>query len=480
MQTRGWRPKGCLAWLSIGFVVLELIGILFVPGCGMLQLWVVNLVSQGQLARLMPAIYNPFEGPPGPYVSNPVQTGAFYRQNILYLSGPNGGTGAYRVSDGHFLYTTGGLPGTADERFLYTTSTTVASSPDTTVMATDTHGQQVWQYDAGHEGASSLQSVDGLLYYLGTSEYPATNEVVALNESNGGLAWRYNPGNGQQLSYIVANNQMYLMTSSALLAFDARSGHIRWQRSGSYNSLDGFFLDQATLYSLNHQGIQAINVNDGSLRWRVDYQGTFSQYFEPAFAGPVSASLSVMRPDGSLAALRLSDGQVRWHIPAFANPLNTSLQLENGLLYALQNSGSVIDAVDPQTGKLLWHISPQELLHVTQATFTIIGADQALLYLQARVAKGSSNSLLALDTSTGQLHWQKPLPPEATVVLTPQNISISSVVHRSNRPHTRWFTSIALPLYDCTETLHLQAISQQTGAQFWQQSKQETCVIDDY
>src|SRR5579884_1170463 len=154
--------------------------------------------------------------------------------------------------------------------------------------------------------------VDGVVYfstYIGQSG-PAN--VFALGASDGARLWEYHAGYNYVPTPVVADGLLYLDAPNGVVALHANDGTQAWHFTAGDNTYIATVVNDV-LYLSSHQGdsgpgtAYALRADDGSL---------LSQYksSKPLDAPNVINGVAYVGTwDGTIFALRASDGRLLWH-----------------------------------------------------------------------------------------------------------------------------------------------------------------------
>ena len=117
-------------------------------------------------------------------------------------------------------------------------------------------------------GATLWQYGDHDLFHAGV----ASGEMVYVTAQHSGT---------------VTDGQGKLTNPETVYALDAATGHLRWRfatQSGNYGTL---LASANTIYVHADDGIHALRVSDGTVRWHSDQQNNWTFFTPPPDAGPV-------------------------------------------------------------------------------------------------------------------------------------------------------------------------------------------------
>jgi len=261
----------------------------------------------------------------------------------------------------------------------------------------------------------SLSVADGIAY--ATSK---DGTVTAVRVNNGSLLWRHRLKEAVEESATVTNGVVYIASVTAaknslfltLNTLHTSNGSLLWSHTFSIDAptlLQLTVIDQEIFISTNVESL-AVRVRDGSLLWH-DIIPTELVEAPTVFNGVVY----VCTQDGSVNALRASDGSTLWQYKAKLSFGSSLPVVVDGMVYMFLEDGS-IDAVRTSNGSLLWHDSAQSLL----AGATAFVAD-GVIYISTL-----DGSMYALRASDGRTLWHVSVHTPAVV---PSMIVVGEVVY---------------------------------------------------
>jgi outer membrane protein assembly factor BamB len=288
---------------------------------------------------------------------------------------------------------------------------------------------------------------------------------------------------------------------STVSALDASTGQLRWKYTAEAQVQSVPVVDQNTLYvGASDQKVYALNVGDGSVRWKTDMDGQpyVIALQDGVLYGDIEQSTNGHVTPGPVFALNASNGALKW------------LSSNNGSFYGLVDNtvyataGSQLYALDPADGSVRWQFQ-------MGAQFGGLKVAQGQVYLLAAPrASGTPNVILyVLNASTGAQQWRYPSSPKdlenvsligaengAVYLVSSQQQNLSSLPlvlalnasdgsvlwqYTASDPTTS-FTATALDnsnLYLGTDGGVLLALSLQEGSVLWQTSVTQSSMNID-
>lgn len=293
-----------------------------------------------------------------------------------------------------------------------------------------------WTYRFAFEDGqqTTICEADGTVYCLDGDVDSAA--VFALDASTGTQRWETTGVMGSYAAPTVAGDTVYLTTlGPSLVALATSDGSQRW--SVPMVTADTPFAGPENASAITPAGslvlleiatsIFAADATTGALVWQ--QPRALDLRFEtnyPAFAAPVVAKGVVYAclEDGSMQALDLATGAVRWSRRIARTRIAETPALVNGTLYAGAGDGSCY-AVDTATGAVRWRTAlTSAVLDLSDPNFlsfvttTPIVADGTVYigsggYGAGEIETGFDNpatpigdSFMALDARTGAIRWQ--------------------------------------------------------------------------
>ncbi len=236
--------------------------------------------------------------------------------------------------------------------------------------------------------------------------------LYALNSMDGTVRWQTEA----DTYFVEAETVLVVDLQENLLRLDPQNGSLLWRQplppGSGYTRLD---VEGARVYAQLHFSgytqILAIDLLDGSILWE---QKARKASWTPLVMTEdllFYAHLDDRGTEPYLTALDNHTGAVRWQVQ-FPEKLfdRPELKLVEGQLYLLSElvkddqGQSILRAVDPVTGKLLWSLNEDQAL-----------GDILYQAQNGRVIVGTAHkSLLALNSESGVVLWQTELPAAAT------------------------------------------------------------------
>jgi glucose dehydrogenase len=222
------------------------------------------------------------------------------------------------------------------------------------------------------EAVGSPAADDTTAYFLSKS-----HEVLAIDAASGKVRWRRptnESGYGGTGATVVVSGSVVVVGDDNLLAFERRTGSLRWRFEPSEGYGPGFYLSYAAtadgvVYAGSPSGrVYAVEAETGRLRWStVVANDGKTTVFPPRFSGAFVAAgyTEFVAPNlGGVVLLAADTGRILWKRP-FLLPRDRSLSVNwaggpvfaNDLVVVSSGDGHV-HAYDVASGDERWFIPP--------------------------------------------------------------------------------------------------------------------------
>lgn len=297
------------------------------------------------------------------------------------------------------------------------------------------------------------QVVGDVLYTLGTGSDGYYS--YALNTSDGSLRWRfkvhYQSSDLNLLGdQVVSNGKVYLSEVSAfqgysvVTALDASKGTMLWQHrydgTGIINLAHpvddsaGIYLQAAsstTLYGTTFTGtgntvtttLYAINASDGSLLWKKKVSTNGGMPDE--VGGLVMDGVLCFSTSPHLYGFDAATGEAKWSVPLDGRAYDRFTALQGVVYvatthdqvrsdYSVYESSGSLYAVRVKDGKQLWRY------HALGGVFSPLAQNNMVFVSVSREDGTTPRGIVALDVSSGDIHWTRPVPAGPVAGIAPQ------------------------------------------------------------
>jgi outer membrane protein assembly factor BamB len=251
---------------------------------------------------------------------------------------------------------------------------------------------------------------------LARPAYDAENErIIVLTRDGyirsvapgGQVAWHFKAGNRFYAGATVEQGTVYAPgTDGTLYALDARTGELKWKyAAGEALATAPIIAGDRVLVASQSDTLFAVKRDSGELAWLYRRDPPTGFTIHRASAPAVrEGSAWVGFSDGTLVALELSDGSVKWErrlapeSGQFADVDTAPVLDEEGRLYAASYSGGLY-ALEAETGEVLWSTAAQGIT--------------SLLVRKGVVIATGDDRLDAYLGETGRLLWSRNLEDRA-------------------------------------------------------------------
>jgi outer membrane protein assembly factor BamB len=201
------------------------------------------------------------------------------------------------------------------------------------------------------------------------------------------------------------------------------------------------------------QGLYALRADDGQKLWRFETLG-FVQC-APLY-DPHEDVLYFGSNDGALYKVKAQNGELLWRFMTNAEVSQRPV-LEGGTLYAT-NANDTVLAIEPTSGKLLWH------QHRTPAAGMEVAGYSGVAVFRGKVYAGfSDGTVAAYDAKTGAERWQPvdlAAEAEQTLGQVPDQLDVDSTPIPDALPS-------GAVVYVSNYAAGVYALDAETGTQVW-------------
>ncbi|MES1186022.1 MAG: PQQ-binding-like beta-propeller repeat protein [Myxococcales bacterium] len=201
------------------------------------------------------------------------------------------------------------------------------------------------------------------------------------------------------------------------------------------------------------QGLYALRADDGQKLWRFETLG-FVQCAPLYDAG--EDVLYFGSNDGALYKVNAKNGELLWRFMTNAEVARRPV-LDGGLLY-VTNANDTVLAIQPQTGKLIWH------QHRTPAAGMEVAGHSGPAVFHGKVYAGfSDGTVAAFDAKTGAERWQPvdlAAEAEQTLGQVPDQLDVDSTPIPDTLPS-------GAVVYVSNYAAGVYALDAETGTQVW-------------
>lgn len=265
------------------------------------------------------------------------------------------------------------------------------------------------QKAAKSEDMEVRQRAEALVAEISAAIAKLQSEKIAKN-----LLWSLTVAEGVTGSPAVSNGVVCAVTTQRkLVAADAKTGKELWKfedfAQGQMPLNPPVANDKTVVVSDPENGLVAVDLANGKLRWKVDKPGAGNQApANPGFGAMAPAGLQLSQAaidkdlvyvcdsGGTLQAIDAATGKVKWKSQITSVGLIQPV-LEAGIVCAA--GSETIDMLDAATGKTLWSGKPK--------------SPTGLVLAEGKACYITEDNLIALDAKTGKELWKTELPKSA-------------------------------------------------------------------
>lgn len=241
-----------------------------------------------------------------------------------------------------------------------------------------------------------------------------TGVYPAPTGSYGGVRWQFPTGGPVRSSPTIAGGVVYIGSSDGgLYALDLRTGHLKWRYpAGPPVTSTPLVIDGTVVFTAYDGSIHAIAAATGRRRWRVatgDKRPLFWGYESgdtwTSSPTPLGTLVLVGSGDGSLYAVELATGHVKWKAPTGGRI--SSSPAVGGHLAVVGSADGKVYGFDVNTGRERWKFETHGVTfksdtfgydRKTVQSSPVISGD--LVVVGAR-----DGFMYGLDLSTGRQRW---------------------------------------------------------------------------
>ena len=250
-----------------------------------------------------------------------------------------------------------------------------------------------WQFQAGAPIGSSPAVVGERAFLLSND-----GVVHALDLATGTVIWAANLGatTGSASPLVVAGLVVIGDSSGVVHALDTESGAKRWSRQVD-GPIDGAAaaVGNLVLTATEAGSVYALDARTGAVTWQTTLAAGVTR------SVTASADTVFVGAEGTLYALRLSDGSILWKSPVATSGSCGTPTVADGLVFdstGLDGSDPAakgVVALDASTGAVRWrYASPTQ----RQAYTPGVGDGRAFVVAE-------DGTVVALDAATGAVAW---------------------------------------------------------------------------
>lgn len=263
----------------------------------------------------------------------------------------------------------------------------------------------VWSANIGNGSGKAYNPMNPML--VGNTLYADSSDgtLVAFKAASGQVVWQTKYQGGLTGDVGADTNRVVVGTNSgSLIALNAKDGTSLWTLPLG-NLLQGGPLVTSSVIVVKKLDNTATAFDPNTQKTLWQYQRSLSDLSLKGGSAPIYADGRVILgfDDGSVAALQANSGDLAWE-QSIANNIglnpiqrmvsvNANLLASNGVVYAAAYQGNIA-AIDVSSGNLLW-----ERPISSYAGFALTG--------NTLIVSTSVGNLVALNTKTGNTLWRQ-------------------------------------------------------------------------
>lgn len=230
-------------------------------------------------------------------------------------------------------------------------------------------GTERWRYETKTGGISAPVVADGQVYAVRSSRRDQDEEwtkgaLIAVDGQSGEKRWEYPIHVTPYSSPAVAGTSTFVGDwEGTIHAVDVQTGQRQWRTAGQHAFKNTPAADDRGVYIADvNETVYGLNPVDGSLKWTADRPSSQSDTLPGRQPGPLGSSPSLTADSvfvgdaTGLAALRRTNGAVRWHtkVGGAATPA-----LDRKRVY-VGTADATLVALDRTTGERRWSLDEGE------------------------------------------------------------------------------------------------------------------------
>jgi outer membrane protein assembly factor BamB len=292
----------------------------------------------------------------------------------------------------------------------------VFGSSDGHVYCVGTDGKERWRFRTDGPVSSSPALHGGSVFVISR-----TNTLYALQLTNGTLQWKHHFGTPLPYvwgfdyyvgSPTIANGIIYVGSADGhLYAVNSRDGSERWNIDVGTPIRSTPAVDRDAVYFGDCAGkVYAVNASNGAERWRFASIGdtlnneNFGFDRKAIISSPTLSDgmLFIGGRDGYLYALNTNNGSLRWRVDYSVSWVISTAAVHKGLLVTGTSDGRFVHALNIQDGKERWRF-------MTQAT---VWASPSIAGNDAVAIPSNDGYVYALELMTGKELWRYKIGPQ--------------------------------------------------------------------
>lgn len=220
------------------------------------------------------------------------------------------------------------------------------------------------------------------------------------------------PGDGYTWStpLVIDGKLVWAGQDKSITTFNAHTGEIIWVdsvnfSSGSYDSPVGYegkaFLSNKNYNDDTKKGFYALNVEDGSVVWKVDMLNYNDRCFKPI---SIANNTIHLAGQDTLYALDIDDGSIKWQMPGKYKSL--LIDNDDTRLFAGRSDTAIVEVISLTDGSLLWdYLIPNGENIAGSMAFKKVGEEEYLIIMPGTNWNNDEPTVYCLDVDQQSLLW---------------------------------------------------------------------------
>ncbi|MCB0356012.1 MAG: PQQ-binding-like beta-propeller repeat protein [Bdellovibrionales bacterium] len=227
----------------------------------------------------------------------------------------------------------------------------------------------------------------------------AIDGIGAFDQNTGNRKWFLNIKGGVEAGAVIQEDKLYMGAGDGFFyAVEAFSGQVLWKTPINAETLSRPTFYQGVIYFIaGNNRAYALEANTGKVKWSYSRQETSTLSIRGGSQPEVSKeTLYLGFSDGTLVALNLVDGKLKWEKNLNRNrrfrDIDAQPTIDDNRLYVAGFDGGLY-CINPDTGTLLWQHE--------QGGFSAATIYEGVVYYTT-----TDGYVVALDKVSGQVKWR--------------------------------------------------------------------------
>lgn len=192
-------------------------------------------------------------------------------------------------------------------------------------------------------------------------------------------------------------SDLYVVQNGIAYRFDGRSGKVIWQDHLSTSEQSGSTYLQVVngvAYTVIGFDVYALDARNGAQIWHITNRARKGYFWFVVDNG----RLYLFSLDYTFSALNAANGSELWHNTTFTTENGYGFSVQNGNLYTQNSGANQLDALNSATGQVRWQAPLPD--------GSLLGAP----LVENGIVYAAGGSVYALKEQSGQRIWKKTLP----------------------------------------------------------------------